>query len=227
MLLALLDNEDFARMLIASSETLKKISVETLKESLMDLTAGSVEDVGAAVGTGALRPLRPANRPVGRGPRHWTNIPSTSPNGPKKVKSTRCWAVISKSARWWIFSSADGRTTPFSPARPVSARPLWSKGFALRIAEGMCRPNPSERALHTLDLGLLQAGAGIKGEFENRLKGVINEVKASPIPIILFIDEAHTLIGAGGQAGLRGCGQPAQTRAGPRRTAHHRRHHLG
>jgi type VI secretion system protein VasG len=56
-------------------------------------------------------------------------------------------------------------------------------------------------ALRTLDLGLLQAGAGVKGEFENRLKSVIDEVKASPTPIILFIDEAHTLIGAGGAAG--------------------------
>ena len=55
--------------------------------------------------------------------------------------------------------------------------------------------------LRTLDLGLLQAGAGVKGEFENRLKSVIEETKASPKPIILFIDEAHTLIGAGGQAG--------------------------
>ena len=56
-------------------------------------------------------------------------------------------------------------------------------------------------AIRTLDLGLLQAGAGIKGEFENRLKSVIEEVKASSRPIILFIDEAHTMIGAGGQAG--------------------------
>jgi type VI secretion system protein VasG len=55
--------------------------------------------------------------------------------------------------------------------------------------------------LHSLDLALLQAGAGVKGEFENRLKGLINEVKSSPHPIILFIDEAHTMIGAGGQAG--------------------------
>ena len=55
--------------------------------------------------------------------------------------------------------------------------------------------------LRTLDLGLLQAGAGVKGEFENRLKSVIEEVKSSPQPIIMFIDEAHTLIGAGGQAG--------------------------
>ena len=50
-------------------------------------------------------------------------------------------------------------------------------------------------------LALLQAGAGVKGEFENRLKGLIEEVKASPVPIILFIDEAHNMIGAGGQAG--------------------------
>src|SRR5439155_18353249 len=56
-------------------------------------------------------------------------------------------------------------------------------------------------AVRTQDLGLLQAGAGVKGEFENRLKSVIAEVKASPQPIILFIDEAHTIIGAGGQAG--------------------------
>src|SRR5262249_57669555 len=56
-------------------------------------------------------------------------------------------------------------------------------------------------ALRTLDLGLLQAGASVKGEFENRLKSVIEETKSSPKPIILFIDEAHTLIGAGGAAG--------------------------
>jgi type VI secretion system protein VasG len=55
--------------------------------------------------------------------------------------------------------------------------------------------------LLSLDMGLLQAGASVKGEFERRLKGVIDEVKASPKPIILFIDEAHTLIGAGGNAG--------------------------
>ena len=55
--------------------------------------------------------------------------------------------------------------------------------------------------VRSLDLALLQAGAGIKGEFENRLKGLIEEVKSSPTPIILFIDEAHTMIGAGGQAG--------------------------
>src|SRR5204863_8165985 len=62
-------------------------------------------------------------------------------------------------------------------------------------------PALREVTLRTLDLGLLQAGAGVKGEFENRLKSVIDETKASAKPIILFIDEAHTLIGAGGAAG--------------------------
>ena len=65
----------------------------------------------------------------------------------------------------------------------------------------MCRRRCATSNLHSLDLALLQAGAGVKGEFENRLKGLIEEVKSSPHPIILFIDEAHTMIGAGGQAG--------------------------
>ena len=75
------------------------------------------------------------------------------------------------------------------------------EGFALRIASGDV-PEPLRHVtIRNLDLGLLQAGASVKGEFENRLKSVINEVNASPEPIILFIDEAHTLIGAGGKEG--------------------------
>ena len=75
------------------------------------------------------------------------------------------------------------------------------EGFALKIAQGDVPPALQKVAVRTLDLSLLQAGAGVKGEFENRLKGVIEEVNQSVTPIILFIDEAHTLIGAGGQAG--------------------------
>src|SRR5262249_5309636 len=75
------------------------------------------------------------------------------------------------------------------------------EGFALRIVAGDVPPPLKGVAVRTLDLGLLQAGAGVKGEFENRLKSVIAEVKASSQPIILFIDEAHTIIGAGGAAG--------------------------
>lgn len=75
------------------------------------------------------------------------------------------------------------------------------EGFAVRIARGDVPPMLKDVRLCALDIGLLQAGASMKGEFENRLRQVIEEVQASPKPIILFIDEAHTLIGAGGAAG--------------------------
>jgi type VI secretion system protein VasG len=75
------------------------------------------------------------------------------------------------------------------------------EGMALKISQGQVPPALQHVEIHTLDMGLMQAGASVKGEFENRLKSVINEVRQSPHPIILFIDEAHTLIGAGGQAG--------------------------
>ena len=75
------------------------------------------------------------------------------------------------------------------------------EGFALRIASGDVPPTLKDVTLRNLDIGLLQAGASMKGEFEQRLRQVIEEVQSSPKPIILFIDEAHTLIGAGGAAG--------------------------
>jgi type VI secretion system protein VasG len=75
------------------------------------------------------------------------------------------------------------------------------EGFALRIASGDVPPPLKDVSLRALDVGLLQAGASMKGEFENRLRQVIDEVQSSPTPIILFIDEAHTLVGAGGAAG--------------------------
>ncbi|MCK5903766.1 MAG: AAA family ATPase, partial [Gammaproteobacteria bacterium] len=76
-----------------------------------------------------------------------------------------------------------------------------AEGFALRVAKGDVPPDFKNVTLYALDVGALQAGASMKGEFEERLKSVIEEVQASETPIILFIDEAHTLIGAGGAAG--------------------------
>ncbi|MCC7154961.1 MAG: type VI secretion system ATPase TssH [Bryobacterales bacterium] len=76
------------------------------------------------------------------------------------------------------------------------------EGLAIRVVKGDVPPVLRDVSVRSLDMGLLQAGAGIRGEFENRLKSVIAEVKSSPKPIILFIDEAHTLIGGGGQAGV-------------------------
>ncbi|KQX84616.1 type VI secretion system ATPase TssH [Variovorax sp. Root473] len=75
------------------------------------------------------------------------------------------------------------------------------EGFAQRLARGDVPPQLKDVKLLTLDIGLLQAGASMKGEFEQRLRQVIDEVQASPTPIILFIDEIHTLVGAGGAAG--------------------------
>lgn len=75
------------------------------------------------------------------------------------------------------------------------------EGLALRIAQGSVPGVLKNVKIHTLDLALLQAGAGMKGEFENRLKSLISEIKNTPNPVILFIDEAHTMIGSGGQAG--------------------------
>ncbi|MBB6408602.1 type VI secretion system ATPase TssH [Mesorhizobium sangaii] len=75
------------------------------------------------------------------------------------------------------------------------------EGFALRIAQGDVPPTLQDVSVRMLDVGLMQAGASVKGEFEKRLKAVIDEVQSSETPVILFIDEAHTLIGAGGAAG--------------------------
>ena len=93
------------------------------------------------------------------------------------------------------------KNNPIAVGEPGVGKTAVVEGLALRITEGDVPEMLRDVSLLGLDMGLLQAGAGMKGEFENRLKSVINEIKASPKPIILFIDEAHTLIGAGGAAG--------------------------
>jgi len=93
------------------------------------------------------------------------------------------------------------QNNPILTGEPGVGKTAVVEGLALRIARGEVPPALAGIRLRTLDLGLLQAGASVKGEFENRLRQVIDEVKASSVPIVLFIDEAHTLIGAGGQAG--------------------------
>jgi len=93
------------------------------------------------------------------------------------------------------------KNNPIVVGEPGVGKTAVVEGMALRIALGDVPEVLVDVELLSLDLGLLQAGAGVRGEFENRLKSVIEEVKASPKPIILFIDEAHTLIGAGGAQG--------------------------
>ncbi|MCH7389170.1 type VI secretion system ATPase TssH [Acinetobacter dispersus] len=93
------------------------------------------------------------------------------------------------------------QNNPILTGEPGVGKTAVVEGLALKIAQGLVPEALKNVQLHSLDMGLLQAGASVKGEFENRLKQVIQEVQASAHPIILFIDEAHTMIGAGGQAG--------------------------
>ena len=199
ILLALMSNEEMDRMLTASSEVFKKISVETLSQRLRDLTSGSREDLEAP-SMGRPEEARAAGTPaVGtRALDLYTN------NLTEKARKGETDPVLGRDFE--IRQMVDilirrRQNNPILTGEAGVGKTAVVEGFALRIVQGDVPPPLRNVAVHTLDLGLLQAGAGIKGEFENRLKSVINEVKASPIPIILFIDEAHTLIGAGGAAG--------------------------
>ncbi len=93
------------------------------------------------------------------------------------------------------------KNNPILVGEPGVGKTAAIEGMALRIIEGDVPDMLRDVTLLGLDMGALEAGAGMKGEFENRLKGVLDEIKSSEKPIILFIDEAHTLVGAGGQAG--------------------------
>ncbi len=199
ILLALMSNEEMARMLTASSEVFKKISVETLSQRLRDLTSGSKEDVEAP-STGRPEEARATGAPAA-GTRA---LDLYTINLTEKARKGEIDPVLGRDFE--IRQMVDilirrRQNNPILTGEAGVGKTAVVEGFALRIVQGDVPPPLRNVAIHTLDLGLLQAGAGIKGEFENRLKSVINEVKASPTPIILFIDEAHTLIGAGGAAG--------------------------
>ena len=199
ILLALMSSDEMARMLTTSSDAFKKISVETLNEHLSDVTSGSVEDID--IGKAA----RPGEMAVPRAPAAGAAaLAQYTINLTEKASRGEIDPVLGRDFE--IRQMVDilirrRQNNPILTGEAGVGKTAVVEGFALRIVEGDIPPPLKNVAIHTLDLGLLQAGAGIKGEFENRLKSVIDEVKASPIPIILFIDEAHTLIGAGGAAG--------------------------
>ncbi|MCD4804124.1 MAG: type VI secretion system ATPase TssH [Desulfobacterales bacterium] len=199
ILLSLMSNDEMARMLSGSSESFKKISVESLREHLTDLTSESVEETGAA--QPALAEDAAGRRmPAGKA----QALAQYTINLTERARKGEIDPVLGRDFE--IRQMVDilirrRQNNPILTGEAGVGKTAVVEGFALRIVEGDVPPPLKNVAIHTLDLGLLQAGAGIKGEFENRLKSVIEEVKASPIPIILFIDEAHTLIGAGGAAG--------------------------
>lgn len=201
VILGLMSNEEMARMLTASSDSLKKISVETLKQHLSDLAAGSAED--ADFGRGA-RPEDATAQGPGAPGRGAKALDQYTINLTERARKGEIDPVLGRDFE--IRQMVDilirrRQNNPILTGEAGVGKTAVVEGLAMRIVQGDVPPPLRNVALHTLDLGLLQAGAGIKGEFENRLKSIINDVKASPVPIILFIDEAHTLIGAGGSAG--------------------------
>lgn len=201
ILLALLSGRESARSLYEDSSLFKKISLETLKTSFFDLTSGSVEDAEAPTGEGL---SRKDGKISAAGTSKTQALDLYTVNLTEKAKKGEIDPVLGRDFE--IRQMVDilirrRQNNPILTGEAGVGKTAVVEGFALRIAQGDVPPALTNVAVHTLDLGLLQAGAGIKGEFEERLKSVINEVKASPIPIILFIDEAHTLIGAGGAAG--------------------------
>ncbi len=201
LLAALVGDEQLGRRAVGISDEFRKISAEQLRRDAGVVFERSIEselsatgEAAATGGDGAV-PGKPSNTP---------SLDQFTIDLTARAKAGQIDPVLGRDAE--IRQVIDILTrrrqnNPILTGEAGVGKTAVVEGFAQRIAIGDVPPALQSVTLRTLDLGLLQAGAGVKGEFENRLKGVIDEVKKSPVPIILFIDEAHTLIGAGGSAG--------------------------
>ena len=206
LLLALLSDQTLSRLAHSASNHFALIPPEQLKADLVTITSGSSEDQAEVAAV--------AQAGVAQAP----GAPAVGAGGPSKTPALDQFTIdLTARAKAGEIDPVLGRDAEIRQVIDILTRrrqnnPILTgeagvgktavvEGFALRIAAGDVPPPLVNISLRVLDLGLLQAGAGVRGEFENRLKDVLKEVKASAQPIILFIDEAHTMIGAGGQAG--------------------------
>ncbi|NSL57087.1 type VI secretion system ATPase TssH [Uliginosibacterium aquaticum] len=206
LLLALLTAPDLSQLAYRGSKLFVKFPLDEIKHKLVELTIGSDEAVQnvSADDTDAsevdAEDMAAASQGHARSPaldQFTTNLTARAAEGkidPVIGRDTEIRQVIDILMR-------RRQNNPILTGEAGVGKTAVVEGLALRIAAGDVPPPLQGVALHVLDMGLLQAGASVKGEFENRLKNVIDEVKKSSTPIILFIDEAHTMIGAGGQAG--------------------------
>jgi type VI secretion system protein VasG len=203
LIVALMTNDTLRRTILSACRELDKISGDGIRKQLVELCLGTGEDNEAVAlktasggrATGTASPGRPANTPT---------LDQFTIDLTARARDGKIDAVLGRDfeIRQLIdILTRRRQNNPILTGEAGVGKTAVVEGFALRIAAGDVPDVLKDVQLRTLDLGLLQAGAGVKGEFENRLKSVIDEVKASPQPIILFIDEAHTLIGAGGTAG--------------------------
>ncbi|MBF4020602.1 type VI secretion system ATPase TssH [Burkholderia pseudomallei] len=205
LLLALLTGPDLAQFAQRMSSQFARVRVDDLKHKFDEIAAGSSEaeprhaDADVAVPDGAA-----ASGDAPRGPSKTPVLDTYTTNLTQRAREGKIDPVIGRDAE--IRQAIDilmrrRQNNPIMTGEAGVGKTAVVEGLALRIAADDVPPPLRGVALHVLDMGLLQAGASVKGEFENRLKSVIDEVKKSAHPIILFIDEAHTIIGAGGQAG--------------------------
>jgi type VI secretion system protein VasG len=203
MLAALLADDTLSRTVRDSCPTLMGVSSEAVRNNLPELAAGSEEEQQAEAASGPSGSAGGAAG-VGEAPRGGGPLDQFCTDLTAQAKAGKIDPILGRDSE--IRQMVDILTrrrqnNPILTGEPGVGKTAVVEGLALRIAAGDVPDALRGVRLMSLDLGLLQAGAGVKGEFENRLKGVIDAVKSSPTPIVMFIDEAHTLIGAGGQAG--------------------------
>jgi type VI secretion system protein VasG len=197
-ILALLTDEDLSRIMREVSREFQKIQADALRQDFRAIVAKSAEEE-----------VEPTAEAPGEAPRRamggkTPNLDQYTVNLTEAAKAGKIDPVLGRDFE--IRQIVDILTrrrqnNPILTGEAGVGKTAVVEGFAMRLAQGDVPPPLKNVTLRSLDLALLQAGAGVKGEFENRLKGLIEEVKSSPTPIILFIDEAHTMIGAGGPAG--------------------------
>ncbi|MFI7864438.1 type VI secretion system ATPase TssH [Ectopseudomonas khazarica] len=195
LLLALLDRDERRSLLLNSAASLLRIPREALRANLLEWTQASREHSGG----GRAGKARPAPESA-----QDSVLDQYTQDLTADARAGRIDPIVGRDGE--IRQSIDillrrRQNNPILVGAPGVGKTAVVEGLALRIAAGDVPPPLQNVILRVLDLGLLQAGAGVKGEFEQRLKGVIDAVRGSEQPIILFIDEAHTLIGAGGSEG--------------------------
>ncbi len=198
IILALASDEELSRLIRDVSKEFQKINADALRKDLLGIVALSSETTTSGVAAGA---PGEAAKPVGGKTPNLDQFTVDLTGNAKKGKIDPVLGRDPEIRQVIDILTRRRQNNPILTGEAGVGKTAVVEGFALRVVQGDVPPPLKNVTIRTLDLALLQAGAGVKGEFENRLKGLIEEVKNSATPIILFIDEAHTMIGAGGQAG--------------------------
>jgi type VI secretion system protein VasG len=204
LLQALLTDTELSQLAARSSKLFAHFDLEQIKHNLDKITAGSEELPVAKPTAAASEGGDPVGELQARAASKTPALDQFTTNLTQRARDGKVDPVIGRDLE--IRQAIDilmrrRQNNPILTGEAGVGKTAVVEGLALRIAQNDVPDVLKGVEIHTLDMGLLQAGASVKGEFENRLKNVIDEVKKSPHAIILFIDEAHTMIGAGGQAG--------------------------